>query len=43
MALTLRLLGGLSTEQVARSFLVTEATMARRLASPDPYHAAGVR
>jgi RNA polymerase sigma-70 factor, ECF subfamily len=31
MALTLRLLGGLSTEQVARSFLVTEATMARRL------------
>jgi RNA polymerase sigma-70 factor, ECF subfamily len=31
IALTLRLLGGLSTEQVARSFLVTEATMARRL------------
>jgi RNA polymerase sigma-70 factor, ECF subfamily len=31
MALTLRLLGGLSTRQVARSFLVTEATMARRL------------
>jgi RNA polymerase sigma-70 factor (ECF subfamily) len=31
MALTLRLLGGLSTEQVARSFVVTEATMARRL------------
>ena len=31
MALTLRLLGGLSTAQVARSFLVTEATMARRL------------
>jgi RNA polymerase sigma-70 factor, ECF subfamily len=31
VALTLRLLGGLSTEQVARSFLVTEATMARRL------------
>jgi RNA polymerase sigma-70 factor, ECF subfamily len=30
-ALTLRLLGGLSTEEVARSFLVTEATMARRL------------
>jgi RNA polymerase sigma-70 factor, ECF subfamily len=30
-ALTLRLLGGLSTEQVARAFLVTEATMARRL------------
>jgi RNA polymerase sigma-70 factor (ECF subfamily) len=31
VALTLRLLGGLSTEQVASSFLVTEATMARRL------------
>jgi RNA polymerase sigma-70 factor, ECF subfamily len=31
MALTLRLLGGLSTKQVASSFLVTEATMARRL------------
>jgi RNA polymerase sigma-70 factor, ECF subfamily len=31
MALTLRLLGGLSTKQIASSFLVTEATMARRL------------
>jgi RNA polymerase sigma-70 factor (ECF subfamily) len=31
VALTLRLLGGLSTRQVAGSFLVTEATMARRL------------
>jgi hypothetical protein len=31
VALTLRLLGGLSTKQVARSFLVTEQTMARRL------------
>jgi RNA polymerase sigma-70 factor, ECF subfamily len=31
VALTLRLLGGLSTKQVASSFLVTEATMARRL------------
>jgi RNA polymerase sigma-70 factor, ECF subfamily len=31
VALTLRLLGGLSTEQVARAFLVAEATMARRL------------
>jgi RNA polymerase sigma-70 factor, ECF subfamily len=31
VALTLRLLGGLSTTQVARSFLVTEATMATRL------------
>ena len=34
-ALTLRLLGGLSTEQVARAFLVTEATMARRLVRPS--------
>jgi len=32
VALTLRLLGGLSTEQVARSFLVAEPTMAQRLA-----------
>jgi RNA polymerase sigma-70 factor (ECF subfamily) len=32
VALTLRLLGGLSTEEVARSFLVTEAAMAQRLA-----------
>ncbi|MGH2988083.1 MAG: RNA polymerase sigma factor [Solirubrobacterales bacterium] len=31
VALTLRLLGGLSTTEVARSFLVTEATMAQRL------------
>jgi RNA polymerase sigma-70 factor (ECF subfamily) len=31
VALTLRLVGGLSTAQVARSFLVAEATMARRL------------
>jgi RNA polymerase sigma-70 factor, ECF subfamily len=31
VALTLRLLGGLSTKQVARSFLVAEPTMARRL------------
>jgi RNA polymerase sigma-70 factor, ECF subfamily len=31
VALTLRLLGGLSTAQVARSFLVGEATMAARL------------
>jgi RNA polymerase sigma-70 factor, ECF subfamily len=31
VALTLRLLGGLSTEEVARSFLVTEPTMAQRL------------
>jgi RNA polymerase sigma-70 factor (ECF subfamily) len=31
VALTLRLLGGLSTRQVASAFLVTEQTMARRL------------
>jgi len=31
VALTLRLLGGLSTEQVARAFLVAQATMAQRL------------
>ena len=31
VALTLRLLGGLSTEQIARAFLVPEATMAQRL------------
>src|SRR3989442_1758836 len=31
VALTLRLLGGLSTEEVARSFLVAEATMAQRV------------
>src|SRR5436853_994510 len=31
VALTLRLLGGLSTREVARSFLVTEATLAQRL------------
>src|SRR5439155_1018503 len=32
IALTLRLLGGLSTKEVARSFLVTEPAMAQRLA-----------
>jgi RNA polymerase sigma-70 factor, ECF subfamily len=31
VALTLRLLGGLSTEEIARAFLVPEATMAQRL------------
>lgn len=31
VALTLRLLGGLTTPEVARAFLVTEATMAQRL------------
>ena len=32
VALTLRLLGGLATEEVARAFLVKETTMAQRLA-----------
>jgi RNA polymerase sigma-70 factor (ECF subfamily) len=32
VALTLRLLGGLATEEVARAFLVAETTMAQRLA-----------
>jgi RNA polymerase sigma-70 factor (ECF subfamily) len=31
VALTLRLLGGLATDEVARAFLVSEATMAQRL------------
>ena len=31
VALTLRLLGGLSTDEIARSFLVSEPTMAQRL------------
>lgn len=31
VALTLRLLGGLTVEEIARSFLVTEAAMAKRL------------
>jgi RNA polymerase sigma factor (sigma-70 family) len=31
VALTLRVLGGLSTEEIARAFLVAEATMAQRL------------
>jgi RNA polymerase sigma-70 factor (ECF subfamily) len=31
VALTLRTVGGMSTEQIARSFLVPEATMAKRL------------
>src|SRR5262249_50369865 len=31
VALTLRLLGGLSTPEIARAFLTTEATMAQRL------------
>lgn len=31
VALTLRLLGGLTVEEIARAFLVTEATMAKRI------------
>jgi RNA polymerase sigma-70 factor (ECF subfamily) len=31
VALTLRTLGGLQTEEIARAFLVPEATMAKRL------------
>ena len=31
MALTLRLLGGLDTPEIARAFLVPEATMAQRI------------
>ena len=31
MALTLRTLGGLSTEEIARTFLVPEATLAQRI------------
>ena len=31
MALTLRLLGGLTTPEIARAFLVPEATMAQRI------------
>jgi RNA polymerase sigma-70 factor, ECF subfamily len=31
VALTLRLLGGLTTEEIARAFLVTEATVAQRI------------
>ena len=49
VALTLRLLGGLSTEEVARAFLVAEPTMAKRLraseakdqGSPDPVPGSG--
>ena len=31
VALTLRLLGGLSTEEIARAFLVSEPTIAQRI------------
>src|SRR5216684_2576062 len=36
VALTLRLLGGLSTDEVARAFLVPETTMAQRLVRAKP-------
>jgi hypothetical protein len=35
VALTLRLLGGLSTKEVARSFLVAEPAMAHRVGCPN--------
>ena len=38
VALTLRLLGGLSTTEVARSFLVAEQAMAQRLAQIGRAH-----
>src|SRR5260370_23095068 len=49
VALTLRLLGGLETPQIARAFLVPEATMAQRIvratkkikAAPIPYRVPG--
>jgi RNA polymerase sigma-70 factor (ECF subfamily) len=34
VALTLRLLGGLTTAEIARAFLVPEPTMAQRLVAP---------
>jgi len=48
VALTLRALGGLSTEEIARAFLVSEETMKRRLSGQgqdqgdgDPVRGAG--
>ena len=35
VALTLRTLGGLTTEEIARAFLVPEETMAKRLVAPS--------
>ena len=35
MALTLRAVGGLTTAQIARAFLVPEATMAPRISRPS--------
>jgi RNA polymerase sigma-70 factor (ECF subfamily) len=43
VALTLRALGGLRTEEIARAFLVPEATMAKRLVrAKDKIKAAGI-
>jgi RNA polymerase sigma-70 factor (ECF subfamily) len=43
VALTLRLLGGLTMEEVARSFLVSESAMAKRLVrAKDKIRAAGI-
>jgi RNA polymerase sigma-70 factor, ECF subfamily len=43
VALTLRTLGGLKTEEIARAFLVPEATMAKRLArAKSKINAAGI-
>jgi RNA polymerase sigma-70 factor (ECF subfamily) len=43
VALTLRTLGGLTTEDIARAFLVPEATMAKRLTrAKDKIRAAGI-
>ena len=43
VALTLRTLGGLSTEEIARAFLVPEATMAKRLVrAKSKIRAAGI-
>src|SRR2546430_1294441 len=36
VALTLRTLGGLTTEEIARAFLVPETTMAQRLRAAKP-------
>ena len=38
IALTLRLLGGLSTDEIARAFLVSEPTMAQRIVRAKRAH-----
>jgi len=44
VALTLRLVGGLTTDQIARAFLVEEATMSKRLTrAKHKVRAAGIR